>query len=87
MLTTGSTEPHTFRIVLADKQVASCPKSLNNAVVVRIEILRTDVNYVMCEFEYDPYIVIRVQSFPEYFESVSRNEMPQITVAIWISTE
>ena len=37
--------------------------------------------------EYDPYMVIRVPSFPEYFESISRNEMPQITVAIWISIE
>ena len=49
------------------------------AVVVRIEILRTYdiVNYVTGELEYDPCMLIRVRSFPEYFESVSRNEMRQ----------
>ena len=30
----------------------------------------------------DPYMVIRVRSFPVYFESTSRNEMQQVTVAI-----
>ena len=43
------------------------------------------VEYVIRELENDPYI-IRVRSFPKLFESVSRNEMPQISVAIWIST-
>ena len=45
------------------------------------------MNCVMRESEYDPYMVIRIRSFPKYFESMSKNEMPQITVAIWISTE
>ena len=56
MLTTGCAEPHTFGIVLAGKQVAPCPKFLNNAVVVRIVISCTYgvVNYVMRELEHDP---------------------------------
>ena len=48
----------------------------------------------MRELEYDPYMVIRVRSFPEYFfesgiiDTVSTDdEMPQISVAIWISSE
>ena len=41
MLTTGNTKLHTFGILLADRQVASCPKPLNIAVVVRIAISRT----------------------------------------------
>ena len=45
------------------------------------------MNCAMRQSEYDPYMVIKIQSFPEHFESMSRNEMPQITVAIWISTE
>ena len=45
------------------------------------------VKNVIRELEYDSYMVIRVKSFLEYFESVSRNEMPLISVAIWISTE
>ena len=45
------------------------------------------MNCVMCKSEYDPYMVTRIRSFPEYFESMSKTEMPQITVAIWISAE
>ena len=45
------------------------------------------MNCVMRELEYDPYMVIRIRSFPNYFESISKNEMPQTTVAIWISIE
>ena len=40
------------------------------------------MNYVLREWEYDPCMVIRIQSFPEHFESMNKNEMPQITVAI-----
>ena len=90
MLTTGSTELHTFGIVFADRQVASCPKSLNIAVVVRVGISRTYdnvINDVTCKSEYNPYMAIKVQGFPEDFESVSKNETPQISVAIWTSTE
>ena len=90
MLTTGSTKLHTFGILLADRQVASCPKPLNIAAVVRIGISRTydnTMNNVVCELEYDPCVVIRVQTFPEDFESMSKNEMPQISVAIWASRE
>ena len=66
------------------------PNSYTVAVVVRIEILRTYddiVNYVIRDLEYNPYMVIRARSFPEYFEYVSRNEMPVMFVAIWVSTE
>ena len=45
------------------------------------------MNSVLRESEYDPYMVTRVQRFPEYFESMSRIEIPQIIAAIWISTE
>ena len=45
------------------------------------------MNCIMRELEYVPYMVTRIRSFPKYFESMSENEMPQITVAIWISTE
>ena len=41
------------------------------------------VNWVMREWEYGPYKVIH---FPVYFESTSRNEMPQESVTIWIPT-
>ena len=61
MSTTGSTKLHTFGILLADRQVAACPKSLNIPVVVRIGISRKYedvINYVMRELEYDPYMNI-----------------------------
>ena len=45
------------------------------------------MNYVMRESEHDPYMVIRIRSFPTYFESMSKNEMLQLTVAICISIE
>ena len=44
------------------------------------------MNCVMRESEFDPYIIIRIRGFPNYFESMSKNEMPQITVALWMST-
>ena len=90
MVTTRSTEHHTFGTLLTDRQIASCPKFLNIAVVVRIGISRTYdnvINYVLRELEYDSYMIIRVQRFPEDFEYVSKNEMPQIFVAVGTSTE
>ena len=42
---------------------------------------------VMRESKYDPYKVSRIQNIPEYFLSMGKNEMPQISVAIWIPTE
>ena len=90
MLTTGSTELHTFGILLTDRQIASCPKFLNIAVVVRIGISRTYdnvMNFVLRKLEYDSYMITRVQRFPEDFEYVSKNEMPQISVAVGTSTE
>ena len=60
-MTTGTTELHTFGILLADKKVASSSKLLNNVVVVRIGISRTYddiVNDVMRKLKYDPYIYI-----------------------------
>ena len=39
------------------------------------------------EVEIRHYKVIRIRSFPGYFESTSKNEMPQITVVIWTSSE
>ena len=59
-MSTGSTEPHTFGIFLVDKQVVSCPKSLNIVVVIRFGISRTydDVmNCVVHELEHDPYVI------------------------------
>ena len=61
------------------------PNSLTITAVVRNGTLCTYddvVNYVIRKLEYNPYMVIRVQSFQGYFESVSRNEMPQMSVAI-----
>ena len=54
-------------------------KSLNDPVIVIIEILRTYDDfmiYVMLKMEYaPPYMVIRVRSFLDYvFESVSKNK-------------
>ena len=44
------------------------------------------MNCVMLELKI-PYMVMREQSFLVYFEPISRNEMPQQSVVIWISTE
>ena len=65
-------------------------------MVVRIEISRTYddiVNYVICELEYDPYMVIRIRSFVEYvffifwkqeqFTLSTDDEMPQMLVVTW----
>ena len=57
------------------------------AVVIFFHMYDDLLNYVIRELEYDPYIVIRVQGFPEYFESVNRHEMLQIFVAIWTLIE
>ena len=45
------------------------------------------INYVMRDIKYDPCMVIRVRSFPVYFESFSRNEMPQESIAIVVFDE
>ena len=35
------------------------------------------MDHYIRELEIRPYKVIRAQSFPKYFESISRNKMPQ----------
>ena len=77
----GSTEIHIFEIKFSFW--------IRNTFEIRSTVLLTSIINVECRNPYarvrnDPYKVI---SFPLYFESTSRNEMQQVTVAIRISTE